>query len=124
MRRFRCEWRKAVVVLVAMVCATHSASAWDEFEDDAVLRGGRGRLVSSEISDGGRSLDLAIAGGGELMDAVLAVVDGEPLTMGDLRQFIASHGEDAPKDILADRVGLKNAVKEKLLQEIFMKCQG
>lgn len=121
MRRFRCEWRKAVVVLVAMVCATHSASAWDEFEDDAVLRGGRGRLVSSEISDGGRSLDLAIAGGGELMDAVLAVVDGEPLTMGDLRQFIASHGEDAPKDILADRVGLKNAVKEMVTHELLQR---
>ena len=120
MWRFRGEWRKGLLAIFCATLSVRSAVAWDEFEDDAALRGGRGRLAG-EISDGGRSLDLAIAGGGELMDAVLAVVDGEPLTMGDLRQFIASHGEDAPKDILADRVGLKNAVKEMVTHELLQR---
>ena len=123
MGRVRCGWvawaRMSLTVIVYASLQLETALAWDEFEDDAALTGGRAQL--GEVSDGGKSLDLAIAGGGELMDAVLAGVDGEPLTMEDLRQFIASHGEDAPKNILADRAGLKNAVREMVTHELLQR---
>ena len=121
MGNIRAKTAAGTVAMLVIALPLTFADAWDEFENDAQLSEGRARLNPSEVSDGGRSLDLAIAGGGELMDAVLAVVDGEPLTMGDLRRFVESHGEAAPKDILADRAGLKNAVREMVTHELLQR---
>ncbi len=54
----------------------------------------------------------------DVVDMVLASVDGEPLTMSDLRQYIESHGETAPKDLLDGSPEVRKFLRELVIEEL------
>ena len=57
-------------------------------------------------------------GSSSVIDMVLASIDGEPVTMSDLKKFIAMRGEQMPGDVLDGSPEIRRYLKELVVDEL------
>ncbi len=72
----------------------------------------------------GKSLREAISASGgssNVVDMVLASIDGEPVTMTDLKKFILTRGETVPGDLLDGSPEVRRFLKELVVDELVAK---
>ena len=65
--------------------------------------------------------DPAVKQSAEVLDMVLASVDGEPLTMSDLKRYIAAHGDVVPNDLLDGSQEVRKHLKEMIIDQLVSK---
>ncbi|MFN8388915.1 MAG: SurA N-terminal domain-containing protein [Bdellovibrionota bacterium] len=70
------------------------------------------------VQDKPKASSTAGEGGGELVDMILASIDGEPLTMTDLKKYISTHGETAPKDLLNGSPEVRKYLRDMVIDEL------
>jgi parvulin-like peptidyl-prolyl isomerase len=63
----------------------------------------------------------AVQRSAEVLDMVLASVDGEPLTMSDLKRYIAAHGDAVPSDLLDGSQEVRKHLKEMIIDQLVSK---
>jgi peptidyl-prolyl cis-trans isomerase SurA len=64
---------------------------------------------------------LRIAGAQEIVDSVVASVDGEPITMAQLKNYASTLGETLPGEYAADNPAFSRALREMVLMELLEK---
>ena len=62
--------------------------------------------------------EAAHQGGGEVVDMILASIDGDPVTMSDLKRYIANHGEKVPSDILDGSAEIRKSLRDMVVEEL------
>lgn len=80
-------------------------------------------LVVSGVIFSDLSLPVAVANaddtkGSAVLDMVLASVDGEPLTMSDLREYISSRGEVVPQDLLDGSPEVRKYLRDMIVDQL------
>jgi len=65
--------------------------------------------------------DASPRGEKEVIDMVLASVDGDPLTMSDLRNYIRAHGEAVPADLLDGSPTVRKFLREMVVDDIVLR---
>ncbi len=121
----------AAFLQFSLWCAIASASpASDAVTSRGSLQSGvsNSSASSSGVSNTGVSNTRAavapppeVVPAGEIVDFVLASVDGDPVTAQDLRRFLINRGQRVPDDLLGGSVEMRSALRELVIEQVVIK---
>jgi parvulin-like peptidyl-prolyl isomerase len=75
-------------------------------------------LWATDHNRPGTKADDVTGSDGQLVDMILASIDGDPLTLRDLQHYISSHGEKTPPDILGGSPEVRHFLREMVIEEL------